>query len=348
MLILTVIVGGGFCVRDLRERSAKREVSVEAAKGEYLLPGGMPIGIYMETDGVMVLGTEEVEASDGTSSEPAGHIVRQGDYIMGLNDEEIHSKKELVRAVQNLSGAAVVLHIRRNEEPVDVKLQAVQGENEKYKLGIWVRDNVQGLGTVTFLNGSSVFGALGHGIHDVDTNELLEISDGRLYATSISAIEKGRDGSPGGMEGLIVYNRYNILGQITKNTDAGIFGTVDRIDGLFAGTKPLKIGRREEIREGSAKIRCCVDGTVRDYEAEITKVDLSGREVNKGIVLKVTDRRLLELTGGIIQGMSGSPIIQDDRIIGAVTHVFVQDAKKGYGIFIENMLEYAEEGQNVE
>lgn len=139
---------------------------------------------------------------------------------------------------------------------------------------------------------------------------------------------------------MIVYNRYNILGEITENTDAGIFGTVDRIHELFADETPLKAGRKTEIQRGAAKIRCCVDGVVREYDVNILKVDLSEREVNKGIVLEVTDKELLEKTGGIIQGMSGSPIIQNDKIIGAVTHVFVQDAKKGYGIFIENMLEH--------
>lgn len=301
---------------------------------------GMPIGIYMETNGVMVLGTDAIEGTDGDKYKPADHIVRQGDYITGINDEVITNKKELIAAVKKLDDENVVLHLRRKDQPVDVRLKAVESSEEEYRLGIWVRDNAQGLGTVTFLNGNSQFGALGHGIHDVDTNELLEIAKGSLYETSISAIQKGEDGSPGGMEGVIVYNRYNILGEITENTDAGIFGTVDRIHELFADETPLKAGRKTEIQRGPAKIRCCVDGVVREYDVNILKVDLSEREVNKGIVLEVTDKELLEKTGGIIQGMSGSPIIQNDKIIGAVTHVFVQDAKKGYGIFIENMLEH--------
>ena len=209
---------------------------------------------------------------------------------------------------------------------------------EGYKLGIWVKDNAQGLGTITFLNADSRFGALGHGIHDVDTNTLLEIDNGTVYETSIKDIKKGENGTPGGMEGIIVYNNYNVLGTITENTDCGIFGTIDRIDSLFTDLKPMETASKEEIEVGPAVIRCAVEGEVKDYEIRITKIDKGTQEINKGIVIEVTDEKLLEITGGIVQGMSGSPIIQNGKLVGAVTHVFVQDATKGYGVFIENML----------
>lgn len=205
-----------------------------------------------------------------------------------------------------------------------------------------MRDNAQGLGTVTFLNTNSRFGALGHGIHDVDTNALLEIHNGRVYETSIRDIQKGQDGTPGGMEGIIVYNNYNVLGNITNNTDCGIFGTIDRIDALFADQTPMETAVKEEIVEGPATIRCAVEGTVKDYQIRVTKIDKNTSEVNKGIVIEVTDNRLLSVTGGIVQGMSGSPIIQNGKLIGAVTHVFVHDATKGYGIFIEDMMKNVE------
>ncbi len=233
----------------------------------------------------------------------------------------------------------VVLEIRRNNEKIQVKTEAVKAGADEYKLGIWVRDNAQGLGTVTFLDAQSRFGALGHGIHDVDTNELLRISGGTLYTTSIKDIQKGADGVPGGMEGIIIYNNYNILGSITKNTDAGIFGVIDRIDTLFSDQTPVRVAKKEEIKEGPATIRCAVEGKVREYDVEITGIDFTTPEVNKGIILKVTDKELLKVTGGIVQGMSGSPILQEGKIIGAVTHVFVNNPAKGYGIFIENMLD---------
>ncbi len=144
---------------------------------------------------------------------------------------------------------------------------------------------------------------------------------------------------PGGMEGIIIYNNYNILGSITKNTDAGIFGVIDRIDTLFSDQTPVRVAKKEEIKEGPATIRCAVEGKVREYDVEITGIDFTTPEVNKGIILKVTDKELLKVTGGIVQGMSGSPILQEGKIIGAVTHVFVNNPAKGYGIFIENMLD---------
>ena len=193
-------------------------------------------------------------------------------------------------------------------------------------LGIWVRDNAQGLGTVTFLNSDSRFGALGHGIHDTDTNALMEIRNGRVYETSIRSIQKGIDGNPGGIEGIIVYNRYNVLGKIDKNTDCGIFGTLDRTENLFQDTDPMEIMQTDEIKKGDAKIRCCVEGKVKEYKIRITKIDKHTREENKGLEIEVTDPKLLEITGGIIQGMSGTPIIQNGHF----------DQQKG------NLFEYIE------
>ncbi len=304
-----------------------------------VIPGGMPIGIYLETKGVMVLGTDKITGIDGMKQEPSAHKVKAGDYITAINHQEIKDKSQLISAVKMLDSDDVVLEIRRNNEKIQVKTEAVKAGADEYKLGIWVRDNAQGLGTVTFLDAQSRFGALGHGIHDVDTNELLRISGGTLYTTSIKDIQKGADGVPGGMEGIIIYNNYNILGSITKNTDAGIFGVIDRIDTLFSDQTPVRVAKKEEIKEGPATIRCAVEGKVREYDVEITGIDFTTPEVNKGIILKVTDKELLKVTGGIVQGMSGSPILQEGKIIGAVTHVFVNNPAKGYGIFIENMLD---------
>ena len=180
---------------------------------------------------------------------------------------------------------------------------------------------------------------MGHGIHDVDTNELLEMSEGTLYDTSIQNIKKGENGNPGGMEGIIVYNHYNVLGNITKNTETGIYGKIDRVDRVFKNQDALPAAAKEELEVGDATILCAVSGEVEEYKIRITKIDLNPREINKGIEIQVTDERLLEISGGIVQGMSGSPIIQNGKLAGAVTHVFVQDSTKGYGIFIENMLE---------
>ncbi|GAA0795753.1 SpoIVB peptidase [Faecalicatena orotica] len=315
------------------------EVSTEAISEDTVLVGGMPVGIYMETDGVMVLDTDHIKGIDGVDYEPAGHLVKCGDYITGFNGKKIDNKKELMESLKELDEDEVVLQLRRDDETIDVKVKPVECEPDEYKLGIWVRDNVQGLGTVTFLTGNSEFGALGHGIHDTDTNVLLSIADGTLYKTSIHSIKKGENGIPGSMEGIIVYNGYNKLGTIEKNTDEGIYGKVDKIDELFTDQIPVQTAAKEEVEVGDATIRCFVDNEVKEYNIKVTDIDYSGREANKGLVIQVTDPGLLEKTGGIIQGMSGSPILQNGKLIGAVTHVFVQDSTKGYGIFIENMLE---------
>lgn len=343
LLVFAVTVGGSYCFLQIKREELKKEVSAGTGSENLLIPGGMPIGIYMETDGVMVLGTDEIKSSDGSSTSPAKHLVKDGDYIVGIDEEEVENKQELIEVMQNLSKKTVILHLRRKMEYIDVKIHPAKDEEGKYKLGIWVRDNVQGLGTITFLNANSEFGALGHGIHDVDTSELLEISEGTLYETSIQNIKKGQNGSPGGMEGIIVYNHYNVLGSITSNTETGIYGKIDRVDKVFKNQEAYPAASKEEIKTGKAYIRCAVSGEVKDYEIQITKIDLHPGEVNKGIEIRVTDEKLLRITGGIVQGMSGSPILQDGKIVGAVTHVFVQDSTKGYGIFIENMLENLDE-----
>lgn len=343
LLVFAVTVGGSYCFLQIKREELKKEVSAGTGSENLLIPGGMPIGIYMETDGVMVLGTDEIKSSDGSSTSPAKHLVKDGDYIVGIDEEEVENKQELIEVMQNMSKKTVILHLRRKMEYIDVKIHPAKDEEGKYKLGIWVRDNVQGLGTITFLNVNSEFGALGHGIHDVDTSELLEISEGTLYETSIQNIKKGQNGSPGGMEGIIVYNHYNVLGSITSNTETGIYGKIDRVDKVFKKQEAYPAASKEEIKTGKAYIRCAVSGEVKDYEIQITKIDLHPGEVNKGIEIRVTDEELLRITGGIVQGMSGSPILQDGKIVGAVTHVFVQDSTKGYGIFIENMLENLDE-----
>ena len=343
LLVFAVTVGGSYCFLQIKREELKKEVSAGTGSENLLIPGGMPIGIYMETDGVMVLGTDAIKSSNGTSTSPAKHLVKDGDYIVGIDEEEVENKQELIEVMQNLSKKTVILHLRRKMEYINVKIHPAKDEEGKYKLGIWVRDNVQGLGTITFLNANSEFGALGHGIHDVDTSELLEISEGTLYETSIQNIKKGQNGSPGGMEGIIVYNHYNVLGSITSNTETGIYGKIDRVDKVFKNQEAYPAASKEEIKTGKAYIRCAVSGEVKDYEIQITKIDLHPGEVNKGIEIRVTDEELLRITGGIVQGMSGSPILQDGKIVGAVTHVFVQDSTKGYGIFIENMLENLDE-----
>lgn len=338
LLAFVISVGGSGYLMQVQQGRLKQQVSADAS-ANMVIPGGMPVGIYLETEGVLVLGTEAIEGVDGQMHEPAEHLVKKGDYIIGLNDREITDKEELIAAVKSMNEEEVILKVVRNHQSIRVRMNAVKSGYDDYKLGIWVRDNAQGLGTITYLTPSSTFGALGHGIHDTDTGELLNISKGFLYATNIHDVQKGENGNPGGMEGVIVYNNYNMLGTVSQNTTEGIFGTLNRVDTLFQSEDPVEIAENHEIREGTASIRCSVEGEVKEYEVKITGVNPLAGEKNKTLEIQVTDQRLLAVTGGIIQGMSGSPILQNGRLVGAVTHVFINDPTRGYGIMIEDMIQ---------
>ena len=221
VLVFTVSVGGSYYLIKYQENVLKREVSAKTSD-EMVIPGGMPIGIYMETEGALVLGTEKIKGIDGIEYEPAAHLVKEGDYIVCFNETKIENKKDLVEAVRKLTEKEVVIQVRREDKFIDIMIDAVEYEQEKYKLGIWVKDNAQGLGTITYLKSDSTFGALGHGIHDTDTEELLEITEGTIYETNIIGVQKGKKGEPGGLEGVIIYNHYNILGTVEKNTEKKI------------------------------------------------------------------------------------------------------------------------------
>lgn len=344
-LIITAVVASLFCSGMIGNEylfyKEPDNISADTVdiQDDMVLLGGMPVGIYLETNGVMVIGTQGIEDMDGIKQEPAAHIVKSGDYITAINQTPIENKKNLLSAINDLDDSEVVLHLRRNSKQIDVKIHPVKTTDGSYKLGIWVRDNMQGLGTVTYMDEDHHFAALGHGIHDIDTNTLLEIQEGILYKTNIKSISKGKVGSPGSMEGIIIYSSFNELGNISRNNETGIYGTIKKTEEMFENQVPIQIASKDEIEIGKATIRCKVTDKIEDYHINIIDIDYSGHEINKGMIIEITDSKLLDITGGIVQGMSGSPIIQNGKLIGAVTHVFIKDSTKGYGIFIENMLE---------
>lgn len=323
-----------------------KEVSVEVVEPKEVIPCGIPIGIYVETSGVLVIGTGKVQGLDGVEYEPAKNIIRSGDYIVCINQEPINSKSDLVNKINAYGADEVVLGIRRNGEAIDLKVKPVEVGVDKYQLGIWVRDDTQGIGTLTYIDEQNRFGALGHGINDVDTSLLMEIEDGTLYNAQITSIIKGENGSPGELAGTILYQNTMIVGNITKNTSKGIYGCVRSMPEELKTAQKLEVAYKQEIKLGKASIRCAVNGLIRDYEIEIINVNHSEENKSKGIEFKVTDQELIQETGGIVQGMSGSPIMQNGKIIGAVTHVFIQNSRKGFGIFIENMLEESQSVNN--
>lgn len=319
-----------------------KEVSVQVVEKKRVIPGGVPIGIYLETEGVYVVGTSEVEASDGLNYEPAYQKVQTGDYILAVNGRRIHDKDELIYCVQANQSDIMILKLLRNSEVIQVRLNAVQTREDDYKLGIWVKDDIQGIGTLTYITEDMKFGALGHGITDTDTGELLETSGGSLYDTNILEIVKGERGTPGELSGMITYSDRHVCGSITKNTSAGIFGVTNQRLRSELKEELVDVAFKQEIKTGVAYIRSSISGELKDYAIQIQEIRLNVDDVNKGMIFQVTDPELLQMTGGVIQGMSGSPILQNGKLIGAVTHVFVNDPTKGYGIFAETMISTGE------
>ncbi len=314
-----------------------KNVQVETVEDQWVCVSGNPVGLYMETQGVLIVDTGEITNQNGIALEPAANIVQPGDYILEVNGKTVSRKRELIAEIEDCQGENVELVVNRKGEEIPLSLEPVLTQEEKYKLGIWVRDNTQGIGTMTYVDEKGRFGALGHGISDTDTGELLDVSGGELYQAQIVSIIRGAQGVPGELSGYIEYEDEKKIGTIEKNTDIGIFGQIFS-DTQISGEK-VKIGYKQEVKKGKAQILMQLEGKVEYYDIEITDIYSSQQDTNKSFQIQVTDPELLAKTGGIVQGMSGSPILQDGKLIGAVTHVFVQDSSKGYGIFIENMLE---------
>ena len=318
-----------------------KDVKVKHTTAKEIYVSGAAVGIYMQTKGVLIIDTGEILSESGETEEPARDIVKPGDYIVAFNQNRIQCKQDLLEDLADLDGESVTLKVRRGKETIPLSLTPVKDEEGKYKLGIWVRDDTQGIGTLTYVDEEGRFGALGHGISDVDTGELLSIADGNLYDAQILGIRKGEKGNPGELSGLIRYEAGNILGEISENRKNGIFGTMEASQLKNMNLEKVPIGYKQDLKTGPASVFCCTDGEVKEYAAEITRIDLNHEDSNKSFVIQITDKELLEKTGGIVQGMSGSPVLQNGKLFGAVTHVFVQDSTSGYGIFIENMMDVA-------
>lgn len=317
-----------------------KEMEINVVEPVKAMPIGDTIGIYVETDGVMVLGTGSVSGKDGVSYEPAANVIYSGDYILSVNGTSVSTIGELSSQIQAVSGEEVVLGIRRKGEEQKVAIMPVEAVDGSFKLGIWTREDTQGIGTLTYIDENNHFGALGHGITDTDTGLLMEIAGGNIYKAQILNIVKGESGEPGEMIGMINLSQGNKVGEIENNQEQGIFGLVSGEQQEEFYNEPLEIGLKQEIKVGQAQILCDLGDGKQLYDIEIEKLQINSNDINKSMVIRITDEELLAKTNGIVQGMSGSPIIQNNKLIGAVTHVFVQNPAKGYGIFIENMLEH--------
>ena len=310
-----------------------------AAQGgaRQLIPMGRAVGIKLFADGVLVVATSDLNGGEKSPAEDCG--LKEGDLILRINDEEIRSTEHLQAVLQEKRESPVTLTVRRGTATSEMETGAVLCEDGVYRLGVWIRDSMAGIGTLTFYDPETgSYGALGHGITDVDTHVLMPLSAGSIMETTVRAVKKGQRGEPGELKGD--FSEQRDVGTVSANTAAGIFGTVSDRD--FAGdAQPIPVADKGEVHLGEATILCTVSGdTTESYRVEIVRLSPDKQDM-RNLLLRVTDQRLLETTGGIVQGMSGSPIIQDGKFVGAVTHVLVNDPTQGYGILMENMLHMA-------
>lgn len=317
-----------------------KEVQVSVVNGKSLYVSGQVVGIYGAAQGVLVLGSGPVETVDGSSRQPAEHIVFPGDYITAVNGKAVTKKEELRERINQYGEQPVVLTLWRGAEQIQVSVEPVEAaEHKGYRLGLWVKDDMAGIGTLTYFDQDGNFGALGHGIGNGQTKDLLRLSDGRLYKAQVLGIKKGVRGTPGELEGVVYYGKNNQIGEVSSNTQIGIYGTLTKNFREEKKNESLlcPVGYKQEIQTKDAVILSDASGELQSYRIVIDDLDYTPGDKNKGIRFHVEDENLLKLTGGIVQGLSGSPILQDGKLIGAVTHVLVNDPTKGYGIFVEEM-----------
>lgn len=298
-----------------------------------VVPGGNAFGIKMFTKGVMVVKIDDITVENRCVSPGKNCGLQIGDVITAVNGNEINSNGELLQNVAQCKGCKLDLNIERSGESKTLSITPVFC-NDSYKIGIWVRDSSAGIGTATFyINNTGYFAGLGHGICDVDTGLLLPILNGEIMNVNIDGIIKGQIGAPGCINGHFTGDS---TGKLYKNNETGIFGSLSAPPN---NNDEIYVAAKQEVKTGSAEILCTVDDNgIGRYSIEIEKINYNTFEKTKNLVIRITDSRLLEKTGGIVQGMSGSPIIQNNKLVGAVTHVFVNEPQKGYGIFAENML----------
>lgn len=320
-----------------------KKVDVQVLKNFKVIPGGQSIGVKLNTLGVLVVGHHLVDTKEGKRSPGESAKVEVGDIITKINGQVIKKMSDVTPFVQQAgeSGKPLQLVINRENETIDTTLKPLKDKNEgSFKLGLYIRDSAAGIGTMTFYHpDSKKYGALGHVISDMDTKKPIIVKDGEIVRSTVTSIEKGSNGEPGEKLARFSPDR-EVIGTINRNSPFGIFGKMNgKTDNKLTANKPLPISLSHEVKEGPAKILTVVDGsTVEEYEIEIVSTIPQKFPAIKGMVIKVTDKELLAKTGGIVQGMSGSPIIQNGKLIGAVTHVFVNDPTSGYGVHIEWML----------
>ena len=310
-----------------------KEVSVSSVRRRYVGVGGNVFGIKLYTKGVMVIKIDAVDSNGGQSPARIAGL-KCGDSITHVNDSVLINTDDFVSMIENSGGKELTLTVERDDEKLEMKLTPTLSESGRYRAGIWVRDSSAGIGTVTFYdNENMVFAGLGHGVCDVDTGKIMPLSGGQAMRATVNGFYKSASGDPGELCGVF---SETALGDLRVNGATGVFGTLEEA----ADAKQMPVALESEVKEGAAQIIATIDASgPQYYDAQITKVYPASGNEERNLIIRITDKELLEKTGGILQGMSGSPIIQNSMLVGAVTHVFVNDPTQGYGIFAQRMLE---------
>lgn len=319
-----------------------REVNIQINEGETLYLGGVPLGFTIDIDGLLILNSINIESESGNIDAFENSNLRIGDIITEINGEKVCSLDDILKIIEDekYDGSPLKISFMRKNEKMITEFSPVKDvESKKYKLGLWVKNDASGVGTLTYVNqNTKKFGALGHPITDFDTGVVVPAKSGKVYQCSVVGLSKGEKGAPGEMKGVFMQGKSE-KGFVSKNTKSGVFGEITDKDNIFDINQKAEVGGRLSVKPGKATLVSGITGVLENYDIEIIKVNYQPKSNDKSFVFRVTDERLLDLTGGIIQGMSGSPILQNGKIIGAVTHVFVSDPTKGYGIYIDWMLE---------
>lgn len=317
-----------------------KRVNVNVSDEVMVIPGGQSIGVTLYTKGALVVGITGVETAGGKTVNPARQAgMLPGDVIVRINGESVENADHLSRIVGKTEGELDVI-VDRNGRKINMEIMPEKDGDGKMRLGVWVRDSTAGVGTLSFiLPQQRWFAGLGHAICDLDTGSILTVKEGEIYFSEVIQVNKGESGIPGELKGFFSSATDNV-GIIRKNTEFGIYGELYEDVDTSELWEPIPVARREDVRVGKAEILSTVDSEgVRAFDCEIIKVNAQDEIGQKGMVVKITDKTLLELTGGIVQGMSGSPIVQNGKLVGAVTHVFVNNPTKGYGLYADWMLE---------
>lgn len=317
-----------------------KKVTMKILPEEEVYAGGVPIGLTVYLDGAMVISASSVDLENMKVSQNS--YLKNGDVIKKIDGQEINDINDISNVLEKVNNEKTCVEIERNGVIKSFNLPLLKDKDGKVKLGIWVKDDISGIGTLTFVRKSDYgYGALGHPVTNGKSENSLEIKDGKIYNCSLVGINKGRENDPGELK--CVFVQRNDIGSIDKNTKFGIFGKLSENASIIDQNLSYKLGGRLSVRPGSAKIISAVSGIREEYDIEIIKANFQSKSSDKSMVFRVKDKRLIALTGGIVQGMSGSPIVQDGKIIGAVTHVFLNDSSKGYGIYTDFMLEQLNE-----